>query len=473
MNVRLLFASAKACTGIMCSAVTPQWQDSVDKLIAHGEFAKAEKLMKSLPSKERKNDAVRIDSLKTIMQRIRNDFTITPEQGCKMIRERMPSATDSQIENWKNTQKLEVMNIDGQEWWFRKSIRNLWLLADEFAEEHAADKNESYDVRRKYFLDAMKSCPDANNVRNWTHVNLTFTLDVDADAVPAGEKLRVWMPFPYENVRQRNIKMESSNRDFVYSEGSKHHTVYMEAIAEKGKPTHFEYTFSYEVGERHISKQDMLALLEPYNKNSETYKRFTMNEPPHMTISDAISKKAKEIVGDETNPIEQASKIYMWISRSFPWAGAREYSTIPNMADYVVSIGHGDCGQVALLYISLCRSLGIPARWESGWFTAPGEVGWHDWAETYFEGIGWVSTDPSFGRNAVDTPMADYYTSGLDIYRLATNETIGDVLSPAKTFIRSETVDFQAGEVEWKGGNLFYDKWDSNLKVNSYDKCNQ
>ena len=75
--------------------------------------------------------------------------------------------------------------------------------------------------------------------------------------------------------------------------------------------------------------------------------------------------------------------------------------------------------------------------------------------------------------NAMIQPMADYYTSGLDIYRLATNETIGDVLSPAKTFIRSETVDFQAGEVEWKGGNLFYDKWDSNLKVNSYDKCNQ
>ena len=49
---------------------------------------------------------------------------------------------------------------------------------------------------------------------------------------------------------------------------------------------------------------------------------------------------------------------------------------------------------------------------------------------------------------------------------MASNEGVGDVLSPPKTYIRSETVDFQPGEVEWRKGNLFYDKWDSHLKVN-------
>ena len=63
--------------------------------------------------------------------------------------------------------------------------------------------------------------------------------------------------------------------------------------------------------------------------------------------------------------------------------------------------------------------------------------------------------------------MSTYYLSGMDLYRMASNEGTGDVLDPEKTFIRSETVDFQPGEVEWKGGNLFYDKWNSQLKVNS------
>ena len=120
-----LAASALALTGM---AMTPDWQEQVDQLIAQGEFARAEKVMKSLPKKVRVADAVRIDSLRTIMQRIRTDFRITPEEGVKMIREKMPEATDAQIENWKRTRALEVMNIDGKEMWFRKSVGNLWLL---------------------------------------------------------------------------------------------------------------------------------------------------------------------------------------------------------------------------------------------------------------------------------------------------------------------------------------------------------
>ena len=65
----------------------------------------------------------------------------------------------------------------------------------------------------------------------------------------------------------------------------------------------------------------------------------------------------------------------------------------------------------------------------------------------------------------MDTPLENYYISGLDLYRMASNEGVGDRLSPPKTYIRSETVDFQPGEVEWRGGNLYYDHWHSHLTV--------
>ena len=38
-------------------------------------------------------------------------------------------------------------------------------------------------------------------------------------------------------------------------------------------------------------------------------------------------------------------------------------------------------------------------------------------------------------------------------------------LFPAKIFLRSETVDFQRGEVEWRGGNLYFNKWDYFINV--------
>ena len=451
------------------SASASDWQAAVERMMDCGEFARASKYMQSLPRSTKVADAVKIDSLEQIMERIRKDFNVTPDSGLKMIRERVPDVTESQVANWKSKRQLEVMTIDGQEWWFRKAVRNLWLLGDEFiatSESHDGDFKRNY----KYYLQAMECPATAQGVRDRRKVEVTFTLTVDADAVPAGETLRVWMPIPFENLRQRNIVFKRGNHPVTMSEGSKHHTVYMEAVACKGEPTVFEYTFSYEVAERHLCQQDLLGLLKPYDKERAEYKLYTASEAPHMIQSERICKLAKEIVGEETNPVLQACKVYNWISCNFPWAGAREYSTLANIPEYVLLNNHGDCGQVALLYITLVRSLGIPARWESGWMIHPGEVGWHDWAETYFEGVGWVPTDPSFGRGVYGTAMNDYFATGIDAYRLATNEGIGDKLSPAKKYIRSETVDFQPGEVEWRGGNLYYDHWHSKLTVNSIER---
>lgn len=470
----VLVVFLSACLPTWAAGSVDNWRSEVDRLMEQGEFAQATKLMKRLPKKVRNAEAVTIDSLNQIMERIRKDFTLSPEAGVKAIREKMPEASDAQIANWKAEKAIEWMNIDGQEWWFRKAVRNLWLLGKEFAATNAQENDEESKNLRKYVVEALRTTPDANGVRNWHHANITFTLDVKADAIPAGETLRVWMPIPYQNLRQRNIKLESSNRPVVWSSDSKHHTIYMEAVAEKGKPTHFEYTFSYDVGERHFAQQDLLALAQPY-KHTPEYEQFTATEYPHIIVSDEMRALAKEIVGNtDVHPVIAANRIFRWISHKFPWAGAREYSTIKNIPAYVIANGHGDCGQVALLYITLCRAIGIPARWESGYMLHPDAVNYHDWAETYFEGVGWVPTDPSFGRSTVQNPhIADYYATGIDIYRMASNEAVGDKLSPEKKYIRSETVDFQPGEVEWKNGNLYYDMWDSNFHLNSITPINK
>ena len=463
------------CAGwsVLTAAAAPAWQATVEQLIKQGEFKQATTLMNKLPKAERKQQAVVIDSLKTIMQRIEGDFNMLPETGLNLISERVPHVTPEQVERWKAARQLEVMNIDGRERWFRKSVRNLWLLAPEFKQSQDEELQATYRERRAMFIESMNRPAGEHFTHDRRRAHVTFTLNVNADAVPAGETLKVWMPIPFENARQRNINILSSSHPYTLSRDSKHHTLYMEASAVKGQPTHFEYTFTYEVAEQHIAQQDLLTMLEPYDTTSETYRQFTGNQAPHIIITDAMRQRARDIVGNETNPVLQAQLIYDWISATYPWAGAREYSTIDNIPQYVLDNNHGDCGQVTLLYITLCRSLGIPARWESGWWIKPGEENWHDWAETYFEGIGWVPTDQSYGRGTHGTPMSTYYASGLDLYRMATNEATGDRLDPPKTFIRSETVDFQPGEVEWRRGNLFYDKWKSSLKVNSLEELDR
>ena len=134
---------------------------------------------------------------------------------------------------------------------------------------------------------------------------------------------------------------------------------------------------------------------------------------------------------------------------------------------YVLENNHGDCGQVSLLFITLARYNGIPAKWQSGFMVHPGALNLHDWAEAYFEGIGWVPVDQSFGRMffSPNEQITNFYLNGIDGYRWIVNEDYSQPLFPAKIYPRSETVDFQRGELEWRGGNIYFDKWRYRFEV--------
>jgi transglutaminase-like putative cysteine protease len=110
-----------------------------------------------------------------------------------------------------------------------------------------------------------------------------------------------------------------------------------------------------------------------------------------------IRNLAREIIGSETNPMLQAKAFYDWIGGNVFYSFAREYSTLTNISDYCLSHRYGDCGQEALLFITLCRSQGIPARWQTGWNTFPGFKDIHDWTEIYLAPYGWVPVDPWAG----------------------------------------------------------------------------
>ncbi len=65
--------------------------------------------------------------------------------------------------------------------------------------------------------------------------------------------------------------------------------------------------------------------------------------------------------------------------------------------------GSGACRDYALLLIELCRTLGIAARFVSGYLYAPAgdnqrtEGAMHAWVEVYLPGAGWKALDPTHG----------------------------------------------------------------------------
>src|SRR5690606_9708405 len=171
-------------------------------------------------------------------------------------------------------------------------------------------------------------------------------------------------------------------------------------------------------------------------------------------------------------PYRIAQKLFAAVD-GIPWAGALEYSTISNISEHALRTGHADCGQQTLLLMTLLRLNGIPTRWQSGMVFSDSQVGgsaladyWnlHDWGQVYLAPYGWVPMDVTTGRRpgAVDgqgRSLEWFYLGGLDAYRIAFNDDFGTDFAPAKQHFRSDTVDSQRGEVEWRGGNLYFDQW--------------
>ena len=71
--------------------------------------------------------------------------------------------------------------------------------------------------------------------------------------------------------------------------------------------------------------------------------------------------------------------------------------------------GHGSCRDFAMLMIEAARSLGLAARFASGYLAVPlddldkptntsARGSTHAWAQIYLSGTGWVSFDPTCGR---------------------------------------------------------------------------
>ena len=408
------------------------------------------------------------DAELAIQQRTVSDFSLSMSQAQENLVELYPNITQSDINRYIEQKYLEVKVIDGEKRMHRKSPGNLKLLCPEIRGDWNGRGSDATTKEILWVDSIIKSSKGDGSVSNEKVVKYRFVIDVPKHDFLIGDTLRVWMPLPIESERQRNIKILSSiPQEYEVSTGkSLHNTIYFETpvLETLDSIIHFEYIGEYNVAAQYYSPEYIEQKLKPYDVSSELYVKYTSMELPHIIRLDSL---ARSIVGDEKSPFKQSELVYDYIIKKYPWAGAREYSTIECIPQYVLDENHGDCGQVALLYISLMRTLGVPARWESGWMLHPEQKNLHDWAEVYFDGIGWVAVDPSFGRytNSQNKFIQNYYSTGMDQYRFATNIGICGELYPPKKYIRSETIDFQVGEVECSKGNLFYPGWRKRLEI--------
>ena len=463
----LLLAAALICSSsLMAADAVLQEAQTVIGLIDGGRFAEAgSSIAHSLAAPDLPAEAKSaLLFQRERMRRILLDFTVDAEQAKAQIRKQIPDLQDEEFARWDAAGLIEYQVIDGRKLYFNRAPSNLFRLG---AEARARRRKqtpfgdgpmETANAHHREVRDATlgQGAADAGSRR----VRVTQSLTVDADAVPAGETVRAWIPYPRAiHAQQEGIRFIESvpAAHEIAPESALQRTVYLEKPASTGQPTKFSITYELTIhGQYHAIDADnvvaapLTAELAP----------FVAERPPHVVFTPALREFSRKVVGDEKNPYRIAQKLFAAVDR-IPWAGAREYSTITNISDYALHAGHADCGQQTLLLIALLRLNGIPARWQSGMVYSDGDYdNLHDWGKVYFAPYGWVPMDVTTGRlDDPDPQIANFYLGGLDAYRIAFNDDYSRDLVPAKRHFRSETVDLQRGEAEWSGGNLYFDQW--------------
>lgn len=95
-----------------------------------------------------------------------------------------------------------------------------------------------------------------------------------------------------------------------------------------------------------------------------------------------------DLVTSDMSSKKKAETILGWLNQNVTYSGAVIGSRYG--VQQVLKQGFGHCWDKNDVFITLCRTAGIPARQIAGWLNG---VSGHIWSEIYFEDEGWVSVD--------------------------------------------------------------------------------
>lgn len=183
-------------------------------------------------------------------------------------------------------------------------------------------------------------------------------------------------------------------------------------------------------------------------QGNETARYIDPRNPDIKAIAESVLRNSS------TNSLLLAKALFKWLKEHITYQVHEDLGVRP--AALTLSLKSGDCDDLSFLYISLCRSVGIPARFIRGYLLNPGnspvQAVPHAWAEVFIgqgNGIGgWIPVECSCVTNDVQMDIEQNFGVE-DCYHLrlfqdmGTNESLNATLSSITyvTYSPSQTIE--------------------------------
>jgi hypothetical protein len=232
--------------------------------------------------------------------------------------------------------------------------------------------------------------------------HFTFHYEFTVKDIPAGQKVRVWVPAAHSDDFQE-VKVVSARGDLSLKknrEGKYGNEMY---YAEEGKASktelHFEVVYDVVRHERVVLGRS-IPRLSDFTLDKKIAKRDTSPDAL-VPVTGAPAELAAKVTADKKTPLEKARAIYDYVLENMTYDKS---GTGWGRGDvlHAAESKKGDCTDFNSLFIAMARSQGIPARFEIG-FSVPadktsGDIAeYHCWADFFEPQHGWVPVDLSEG----------------------------------------------------------------------------
>jgi transglutaminase-like putative cysteine protease len=230
--------------------------------------------------------------------------------------------------------------------------------------------------------------------------HFTFHYGFTVKDVPAGQKVRVWMPAAHSDDFQE-VKIISATGDapLKKTRESKYGNEIYYAEASKPEQTslHFEVVYDV-VRQERIVLGRVIPHLTTVKINDKERKRDLAPDVlvPVTGLPADLAVKATE---GKTTPLEKARAIYDYVFTTMRYD---KTGTGWGRGDvlYACDAKKGNCTDFHSLFMAMARSQGIPARFEIGFPLPPDKhsaeiAGYHCWADFFEPEHGWIPVDIS------------------------------------------------------------------------------
>ena len=401
---------------------------------------------------------------RAVLQKLPLDYVYTQDEAVRLVQKEIPDFTAEELDALRDDGRVDWIYIKGETVYARRFYETLLTVDPDIAAR--AGKPPRAEREEQQLLDRNMADMKRSGGAAWRiHMRASFRI-ADASFRP-GEPVLVHLPVPKAAENMRDIEVLATSHPVLRlaEPDAPARTVSFSGAFEKNETFWVEYRYVSSV--RYNALDD--AAVDPVQPDFDTEELW-----PHIRFTPLVRTLCAELSAGETNPLRRARRFYDYCTTVGTYAYMREYFTLPDsIPDYYAAGLRGDCGVQALLFITLCRCAGIPARWQSGLFVTPYAQGCHDWAQFYVAPYGWLFADCSFGGSAWRAGNEErhaFYFGNLDPFRMVANSALQAAFDPPKTQLRIDPFDNQRGEAEYAGYGLAWNEVEASWQMLDIEK---